>query len=231
MNNTTNKQNFHLTPDGPKPCKANRRRCPRGGKHFSNQQEAQRSYEANMEEAAKSNLTMRQLHKSKALSRALRHDPAMVGESFGENGTIPVESVLKGLHMTMKDLQHIVANDSKGRYSFEENGTLIRAVQGHSAKVKINFEKVTPPDVLYHGTAQKFLKPIMEQGLKSMKRQYVHLSGSTETAMGVASRRDNPVLLEVDAKSMAESGVEFFLSKNGVWLVAEVTPEHLKLLS
>ena len=39
-----------------------------------------------------------------------------------------------------------------------------------------------PPDVLYHGTARRFLESINENGLLPQSRQYVHLSQDNETA-------------------------------------------------
>lgn len=39
---------YHLTEDGPKPCRALKRACPLGGKHFENFEEAQLGYEDSM---------------------------------------------------------------------------------------------------------------------------------------------------------------------------------------
>lgn len=74
-------------------------------------------------------------------------------------------------------LKHIVIEDEKGCYSFDATGTKIRTNQGHSIPgVVIEMESSEPPEFLYHGTATRFLDTIMKEGLKSMSRQFVHIS-------------------------------------------------------
>jgi putative RNA 2'-phosphotransferase len=74
----------------------------------------------------------------------------------------------------------------------------IRALYGHSVKEKIMKEPTKPPDVLYHGTAHKFINNIFAVGLISKGRQYVHLSEDVNTAIIVGKRRDNnPVVLKL----------------------------------
>ena len=52
-----------------------------------------------------------------------------------------------------------------------------------------------------------------------MGRQYVHLSPDYQTAVAVGRRHGSPVVvLRIEAGTMAQSGVTFFLSENGVWL-------------
>jgi putative RNA 2'-phosphotransferase len=53
------------------------------------------------------------------------------------------------------------------------------------------------------------------------------LSKDVETATSVGKRHGKPVVLTVKAKEMAESGHEFFLSENGVWLTKSVPPEFI----
>ncbi|MCW5202775.1 RNA 2'-phosphotransferase [Desulfobulbus sp. US4] len=77
--------------------------------------------------------------------------------------------------------------------------------------------------MLYHGTATRFLPSIRSQGLQSMSRLHVHLSGTRAQAYRVGARHGRPVVLEIDAKGMADAGHLFFLSANGVWLT-EVVP-------
>lgn len=219
---------FHVTNNGPRPCTASKRSCRYS--HFDSMEEAEQAFARRMEEAQRSNISLRLLSKSKALSKALRHDPSIVGETFQENGYIPVEPVLKRLKLTREELDIIVAQDSKGRYAYNGDRTLIRAVQGHSAAVKIDLQRTTPPAVLYHGTMERVLDPIMAQGLKPMRRQYVHLSSTVDTASNVAARRrGGTVILEIDARAMAKDGVEFFLSENGVWLTKAVPPKYIKV--
>ena len=53
-------------------------------------------------------------------------------------------------------LEEIVRSDSKQRYAFNEDRTLIRANQGHSIQVDVGLTVTEPPEALYHGTAQRF---------------------------------------------------------------------------
>ena len=56
----------------------------------------------------------------------------------------------------------------------------------------------------------------MENGIKPMSRQYVHLSSTVETAENVGQRHGKPIVLYVDAKAMHENGHKFYLSENFV---------------
>ncbi len=79
--------------------------------------------------------------------------------------------------------------------------------------MRVAFEPACPPAVLYHGTARRFLPSIMEEGLRPMSRQYVHLSADTDMARQVGSRhdrRDPPAILRVDAAAAHADGVAFY---------------------
>ena len=130
--------------------------------------------------------------------------------------------------MDMELLEDIVRTDAKGRYSFNEDRTLIRANQGHSIPVDVELTETAPPQVLYHGTASRFEQAILEQGLKPMSRLYVHLSGDAKTALTVGRRHGKPVVFEVDSGRMSRDGEHFYISQNGVWLTKRVKPEYLK---
>lgn len=63
-----------------------------------------------------------------------------------------------------------------------------------------------------------------------MNRQHVHLSLDRGTATKVGTRHGKPVVFEVLSQAMYETGFEFFLSENGVWLVDEVPYQYLSEL-
>lgn len=174
------------------------------------------------------------IKRSKFLALILRHQPESVGLILEKEGWAPVDTVLqacrkKGRGMTLAELEALVAADEKGRYSFDQTGTKIRANQGHSTgEVELTFTKAEPPSVLYHGTVDRFLDSIFEKGLIPGSRHHVHLSADKETAMKVGQRRGKPVLLEIDAAGMTADGEEFFISDNGVWLAAQIPPQFLK---
>ncbi len=165
------------------------------------------------------------------LSLVLRHDPAAAGISLDEHGWADVKELLAGVNRTgrkidMDTLERIVRENSKQRYSFNEDHSKIRANQGHSVSVDVELKETQPPQYLYHGTASRFLPSIQREGIRKMSRQYVHLSGDFETAMAVGKRHGSPVVITIDAAAMAEDGVTFYRSENGVWLCEHVEPKY-----
>lgn len=65
----------------------------------------------------------------------------------------------------------------------------------------------TPPAVLFHGTATASLPVILADGLRPMRRQYVHLSADRDTALSVGSRKSADVTPEPRAKHRGNSAV------------------------
>jgi putative RNA 2'-phosphotransferase len=172
---------------------------------------------------------------SKFLSQHLRHDPEGLGLELEEGGWAPVDALLdgcarKGMRLSLAELKEVVAKNDKQRFSFDESGERIRANQGHSVEVDLQLEPLTPPDVLYHGTAAGTVATVLENGLSKMARHHVHLSATVPTARAVGSRHGKPVILVVDAAAMSEAGILFYRSDNGVWLVDAVPPQYLRLL-
>ena len=106
---------------------------------------------------------------SKFISLILRHKPETIGIALDEHGWANVDELISGIAKTrpfdMAMLEEIVRTDEKQRYSFNDDRTLIRANQGHSILVDVELEKQVPPDVLYHGTGEKFAASIQAQGL------------------------------------------------------------------
>lgn len=164
---------------------------------------------------------------SKKLSFLLRHctEPRYIDL---DGGWADVEQILEVLASRYpgtdrKILEQIVADDEKGRYSFNEDHSKIRANQGHSvAGVVIRMEQPEPPEFLYHGTAERFLSAICQEGLKPMSRQYVHISPDIATATEVGKRHGKPVILVIRAKDFVADGHKLYRSSNGVWLAEEV---------
>ena len=171
---------------------------------------------------------------SKFLSKYLRHAPHELGLELETGGWVAVDNLIEasakaGFRYTRAELDEVVATNSKQRFSFDETGTRIRANQGHSVEVDLELPPATPPDVLYHGTGEKSVATILENGLVRMKRHHVHLSRDIETARAVGARHGRPVVLEVDAAAMAAAGHVFYLSENKVWLTDEVPARFLRM--
>ena len=171
---------------------------------------------------------------SKYISLILRHKPETIGITLDEHGWADVGELISGIakthKMNMDILEEIVSTDEKRRYSFNDDKTKIRANQGHSIQVDVELEEMRPPEILWHGTGEKFTGSIDEQGLIPKSRLYVHLSKDEETAFKVGTRHGKPVLYIVKAKEMFKDGYKFFLSKNGVWLTKEVPVKYLEKL-
>lgn len=172
---------------------------------------------------------------SKSLSYWLRHKPEAGGLALDDAGWAPVADVLAALgRARLPDdadtLHTVVAGSDKQRFELSEDGALIRARQGHSVTVDLDWPVTVPPDHLFHGTVERFLPAIFAEGLRPMKRHHVHLSPDPETANIVGARRGEAVILRVAAGRMAAAGHVFRLSGNGVWLADAVPPAYLERL-
>jgi putative RNA 2'-phosphotransferase len=177
----------------------------------------------------------RQVRISKYLSKHLRHEPERLGLKLEPGGWVGVGELLTAcarnrFPISQEELQEVVAQSDKQRFSFDAAGERIRANQGHSTTVDLQLEPVVPPDLLYHGTPEGKVAVILRQGLCKMSRHHVHLSTDVPTAIKVGARRGKPVVLVVDAAAMHKAGMLFYRSANGVWLTDRVPPEYLRPL-
>ncbi|MFF2885507.1 RNA 2'-phosphotransferase [Paenibacillus sp. NPDC057967] len=171
---------------------------------------------------------------SKLISKMLRHTP----EAFGlvlapEDGSCTLDALLASIQAQPKwgwvakeHIELVVRQSEKQR--FEIIDARIRARYGHSHD-RVSYSPAEPPAILYHGTNKKALTLIMNDGLKPMSRQYVHLSEGTDFAALAGSRRGELVILEVDTCSARQSGVTFYYAGNEVWLADHVPAVSFKL--
>lgn len=170
---------------------------------------------------------------SREIAYALRHAPWKYELEMDEEGWILVEQLLDALHESEKwkeiseaDLRDLIQTSEKKRYELKDGK--IRAFYGHSIPMKIYKEERIPPDVLYHGTARRFLISIEKQGLLPQNRQYVHLSQDIETAQIVGGRHDNkPCILRIDARLAWSEGVKFYLGNEKVWLADAIPYKYI----
>lgn len=164
------------------------------------------------------------IRKGKQLSFLLRHDTEY---SFDEHGYREVQDLIQNHGFTNDEIVELVETNDKQRYEFNDDKSKIRARQGHSVNVNVDLKETLPPDVLFHGTATRFLESIREKGILKMSRNYVQLSEKIDTAMEVGGRHGNPVVLGVDTKTMREDGIKFYLSNNNVWLTEFVDSKYI----
>src|SRR5690348_12196580 len=130
---------------------------------------------------------------SKFLSLVLRHKPEEIGITLDDAGWVDVDTLLAAcakhrFPLTREQLETVVATSDKKRFAFNETGTRIRANQGHSVEVELGYAPAQPPEILYHGTADRFIDSIRRQGLVKGKRHHVHLSLTRQ--IGRASCRE-----------------------------------------
>ncbi len=175
---------------------------------------------------------------SKEISYALRHAPWEYELELDDEGFVFIEQLLHSLNssheydrnITKEDLEYIINNSDKKRH--EIVGNKIRALYGHSTPIKIEKKEATPPNILYHGTARRFLDSIMKDGILPMNRQYVHLSVDTDMATLVGKRRDdNPIILVIDAKRAFNDGIKFYIGNDKVWLCDKMPAKYITLLN
>ncbi|HEU4543461.1 MAG TPA: RNA 2'-phosphotransferase [Jiangellaceae bacterium] len=167
---------------------------------------------------------------SRFLSYVLRHRPDTIGVNLDEGGWIAIETLLAALAehgrpITRDMINQLAAGTNKQR--FEIRNDRIRAAQGHSIQVDLHLPPVAPPPLLYHGTVERYLARIRQEGLQPRSRTHVHLSADPHTAAAVGARRGRPTVLIVDAAGMHRHGFTFYQAANGVWLTKHVPPRWL----
>ena len=177
-----------------------------------------------------------QIRLSRFLSKILRHSPDEFGISLDKEGWAKSSDIIKVIKsqydfFNQEYLVKIVNEDDKQRYALKGHDQYVRANQGHSTNiVDLELTKVNKPVVLYHGTFQNALDLILEEGLKSMSRQYVHLHPDKNVATTVGNRHGKAVLLEIDTQSFLEEGNELFISDNNVYLAKFIPAKFLKTI-
>ena len=169
---------------------------------------------------------------SKFMSLVLRHKPEAANLKLDQEGWADINELIKainrrGHHIGYKELEKIVETNDKKRFIISECGCKIRANQGHSININLNLNPIEPPEILYHGTATRFLTSIFTTGLTKQSRQHVHLSKDRLTATKVGSRHGKPIILEIASAEMYRKGYTFYLSENGVWLTDSVPIEYI----
>jgi len=170
---------------------------------------------------------------SKFLSLVLRHEPEAAHVALDSAGWVEVGALLAGCAtagraFSREDLEHVVVTNAKKRFEFSADGARIRASQGHSVEVELEYVPSLPPPLLYHGTATRFLDSIRAEGLLKMQRHHVHLSADVQVTMDVGARHGRPALLTILAGEMHAAGHVFYRSTNGVWLVEHVPVEFIR---
>jgi len=177
--------------------------------------------------------TDRRKRVSKFLSGLLRHFPRDFDVDVDNNGWSNTGDVIDACKnkyewINSEMMLAVVATDPKGR--FEVNGYRVRASYGHSVEhVSLEDGNSSVPDILYHGTDPDNVDSIMNEGLKPMNRNHVHMTDDIEESRNVATRHtDNPTILEVDAHSMMSKGLEVTKRATYIYTADKVPPRFVE---
>lgn len=131
---------------------------------------------------------------SKFLSYILRHHPEAIGLELDSHGWAHIPSLIQKARkhdrtISREQIMEVIQESGRQRFLLSPDGQYIRAAYGHSIVVDLSLEPKQPPEVLYHGTARKNIDSILEEGLHSAGRNFVHLSVNKEDAV---SNRPTP---------------------------------------
>ncbi len=180
----------------------------------------------------------RRIMLSKLMSGLLRHFPWEAGLTLDDKGWVSIDELVRGIRERWrgKDLyqwvtrEHVVAVallDPKGR--FEVRGNKIRARYGHSIMVVVDYVRDDNIMRLYHGTSKDVLDKILAEGIKPMRRQWVHLSLTTIDACETGRRHGGkPVVLTVNASCLRGKGIQVYRASKSVYVAKYVPPECIE---
>mgnify|MGYP000501116706 CR=1 FL=1 len=166
---------------------------------------------------------------SKYMSYLLRHNPD--GLSMDEYGYVDLDKLVRKIRERFQVdenfIRKIVENSERRR--FEISGNKIRALYGHSIPISLELEEDISKKVFYHGTTPEAALKILREGLKPMKRRWVHLSPTVKIAREIGYRRTrSPVILEIDAERARRDGFKFYKATDKVYLCQEIPPKYIK---
>ncbi len=164
------------------------------------------------------------------MSYLLRHNPENL--NIDRHGFVDVDQLLVKLRKRFpisKDLVFEVVEESDRR-RFEIVGNKIRALYGHTIPIQLEFEEDRTIRVLYHGTTSEAAAKILTEGLKPMKRRWVHLSPTIGIAIEVGMRRTkNPVILKIDVEAARKCGLIFYKATDKVYVCGAILPRYIVL--
>ena len=170
---------------------------------------------------------------SKALSLILRHEPHRFGIALDPEGYAPLDEVLNAVRtrvsgVSEQDIEAVIREVEPDKCRFTLSDGEIRANYGHSTADKIIHEPTLPPASLLHGTSEQWVNVILEQGIRPMRRQYVHLTTNGDLAARVGSRHGKVRVLNVDSAAAHAAGVTFYRANESFWLANWIPPAFIR---
>ena len=168
---------------------------------------------------------------SRYMCLLLRHKPEQGDLYIDEYGYTDIDDLVEAVRLkypkfNKRMLKEIVAEDDKGRYGYDETGFKVRCVYGHSFEIRPG-EAVKPPEVLYHGSAEKYADSIKRDGILSKGRQFVHLTADYDLAVQTGARHGAPAVFTVSAAKANAAGHPFYHPNDKIWLTDFVPVEFI----
>jgi putative RNA 2'-phosphotransferase len=162
---------------------------------------------------------------------ALRHNPAHFGLDLDEAGWVSLEDLVIALRFHRYDWalldEPLFQAVIDGSDRFEIRDSRIRATYGHSIELGKPPPVAAPPPMLFHGTTEDALDAIRREGLKPMRRRFVHLTSDPEYAMQVANAKQSHTVVIVRAATANIAGRVFHCASSRVWLTEWIEPIFL----
>jgi len=158
---------------------------------------------------------------------ALRHDPAHFDLQLDDEGWTSFEDLIIAIRFERHEwacLDESIVNEAIADMDrFEVRNGRIRAVYGHSVELAKLPAIETPPAVLYHGTSADNMSSIIQQGIRRMRRRFVHLSSEFGWVVSFLDDKQAWTIFAIDTAPALENGVMFRRANHHVWLVASVS--------
>lgn len=167
---------------------------------------------------------------SRYMSFLLRHFPQNL--RMDAEGFVSIDVLLEKIRTRYSIDKSMILEiaDKSDKKRFEVKRNRIRALYGHTIPVDIEFEEDTHIKLLYHGTTPEAASKILKEGLKPMKRKWVHLSPTVKTAIEIGKRRTaHPVVLEIDAETARGDGMKLYRATAKVFLSGPMPRKYIKM--
>lgn len=175
----------------------------------------------------------RQESLARLLSYILCRRPDEFGLVLDAAGRLSVKELLRALgqeegwgYVRPSHLEEVVNLVMPGAFELDQN--YIRALQPGPARLR-SPEPVWPPPLLYRTITARSHPVVAERGLAPPAGAELLLAADPAMARRLGSRRDQTVLVTVQAQIAAKRGVDFFAYGEGLFLSGPIGPAYLQL--
>jgi putative RNA 2'-phosphotransferase len=182
-------------------------------------------------------LTNEEIQTSKTISYFLRHAPNELGIELDSDGWTNLSEFLillnkkNSINVEPKDIEYYLENSEKKRFEIDIKNDKIRAKYGHSVNIKINYEELTSPIDLYHGTSKTNLEDIKQYGILKMSRQFVHISSDYNLAVLTAKRHSKDIIIFKLNTTEFMKKFKILNAGNGIYLVDHIDFKYLTIIN